>query len=126
MPWSMCAKHIASGLSAYLSVRTVSHAAAERSPRKTPASHRWLSSHLGNLLATRTSDECQPGLDVDDVDIERWRAIPEVLRGRLVRVSGIGQVASCDQTLPGPLSFGGGVFDGLEPAGQERELEAGV
>ena len=75
---------------------------------------------LADLLAAGTPHEGQPRLHLGDVGVQRWRAVQQVMHGRVVGVAGVGQVAPGDQPLPGPLSRLDTVFDRLEPAGQEQ------
>ena len=75
------------------------------------------------MLAADTENEGQPRFHLGDVDVQRRCAVQQVVDGRVVGVTGVGQVAPGDQPGPGSLPGVDGVLDRPEPAGHHAQQE---
>ena len=51
---------------------------------------------LADLFAAGTAHEGQTRLRLGDVDVQRWRAVDQVLQGRLIGVAGVRQLTTRD------------------------------
>src|ERR1700760_592502 len=79
--------------------------------------------HLGGLLVAGTARKAHRRFRFGEVAVQ-WCAVQQAWHRRRVDVAGHGQVAPCDQSLPGPLTLTGTVFDWLCPAIKDSERPA--